>query len=194
MTLIINGAVKAEDAAPVIPNATQSVLIPYQYRIAPALGTNTAIHADISLSTSSQTITTAITQPDFPRALLIKGNAASEAGNVVINGTDAAGAVISETIALNEANAVNGTVAFKSVTNIVVPVLTSAGDKVRVGTQNVLGIPHKVYNASYVYKTLFDGSTDAGTFVASTDIKSNLYTPAGTLNGVKILALVYFHE
>jgi hypothetical protein len=74
------------------------------YEQTPALGTNTAVLAATALADAVATvITTALTAPDVPRVLLIKGNAAGMAGDVLLEGTDANGTVIRETLALNGA-------------------------------------------------------------------------------------------
>ena len=119
-------------------------VIPVEYALtSPALGTNTAITAAIGLKATAQAgITTGITQPDFCRVLLAKGVGAGLSGNVVIHGTDASGAVISDTIALSGASAVSGALAFQTVTSIDLPIRTNgSGDTVSIGTENVFGFP-----------------------------------------------------
>jgi len=162
------------------------------YQSAPALGTNVAVHADIPLTAAPQTITTGITSPAVPRVLTIKGDDAGMTGNVVLHGTDMADAVISDTIALNAATEVVGVKAFKTVTSIDVPVQSAGGNNVRVGTADVFGLPHKVYNALCLLVKLFNAATDAGTLtVNATDLCKNLYDPAGTPDGAKLLDLFY---
>lgn len=82
-----------------------------------------------------------ITNPDVYRCLSITGNQASEAGNVVIEGTDWAGEYWKSTATLAGATTVNGTKPFKTVTKITVPALTTAGDTVSIGVIDILGIP-----------------------------------------------------
>jgi hypothetical protein len=51
---------------------------------------------------------------------------------------------------------------------------------------------HIVYHALFLLVKLFDGSTDAGTLAVDADeLEKNLFTPAGTPNGAKVLDLVY---
>lgn len=192
MSLIINGASSKESTAPRVGNATQGLLNIYQYRIAPAVGAAAAIHAAITLPDSgTTTVTTQITNPDFPRVLAITGNAILIAGNVVITGTDASGAIITDTIIANGVAQVVGTKAFATVTSIVVPTRHAAGDTVTIDTLNVFGVPNVISDANYLLLKLFNASTDAGSLAVSATLSLNLYTIAGVPNGSKVLALVY---
>ena len=96
------------------------------YQVSPAAISATAILAATRLSAVVQTITTNIIQPDVPRTITIKGNAAGLTGDVVINGTNIADEAISDTIALNGASEVAGVKAFKTITSIVLPVWVHA--------------------------------------------------------------------
>jgi len=89
----------------------------------PAAATSDAIKT-ITLGAAAQTITTGITNPDYPRALAVDGNVADIAGNVVIAGTNYAGEAITDTIALDGTTSKPGTKAFKTVTSITVPAQT----------------------------------------------------------------------
>jgi hypothetical protein len=120
-----------------------------KYTTAPALGTATATKAALTLTASAQTgVIAGITQPDFARALSIKGNA-SMTGNVVIHGTDIQGNVISDTIALNNSSEVLGVKAFATVTSIDYPAETNSGtDTISVGRSNRIGLPCAVPNVT----------------------------------------------
>jgi hypothetical protein len=177
--------------------ATPSVgtLVPMtaiKYTTTPAIGTATASHAAIAMTDATQTITTSITQPDFPRILTIKGNASGITGNVVLTGTDFNGAALTETIALNGATEVLGTKAFKTLTSIALPVEVHAGtDTVSIGRGDKIGLPVACPDAGLVIVKSFDaGAADAGTVTASATLALSLYAPAGTLNGTKAVDLV----
>jgi hypothetical protein len=162
------------------------------YAFAPAAVANAVVLAATTLlDAAAQTLTTGITHPDVPRVLSIKGNAAGIAGNVVITGTDANGFPLTETIALNGSTVVNGTKAFARVAKVVLPARTAAGNTVGVGVTNKLGLWHSLTWDSRLI-TLFDGAADLGTLVIDNDeVAKNLFTPAGTLDGTKILRIVY---
>lgn len=162
------------------------------YQAAPAATGTATVHAAITLPDSGTLDVTAdITNPDVPRTITVTGNQAGITGNVVIYGLDAAGEAISDTIALNGANTVEGVRAFKAVTKITVPAKTNAGDTVAVGTGKKFGLPHKVYNAACLLVKLFNGSTDSGTLSVHAELSKNLYALAGTPDGSKVLDLFY---
>ncbi len=75
---------------------------------------------------------------------------------------------------------------------------TTAGvqyDTVSVGVAKKFGLNHIVYNAALLLVKLFDGSTDAGSLAVDADeVEKNLYSLAGTPNGVKLLDLYYLSE
>jgi len=168
-------------------------LLPQHYSIDPDAVSATATHAAVTLGAAAQDVTTAITNPDFPRNVTVKGNAAEIAGDVVIEGTNVLGAEITETIALDGSTEVPGTLAFASVTKISLPAKTNeSGDTVSVGIGKKFGLPHIVYNAGFLLVKLFDGSADTGTLAVDADeIEKNLFALNGTPNGAKILDLVY---
>lgn len=196
MTVTINGgkviAATLPANTPVISGSTQGAMTIYQYRITPANAGAATVHGAITLPASGTTVvTTAITNPDFPRTLSVTGNALLIAGNVVIAGTDIAGNALTETIALNGLTKVVGTKAFATVTSITVPARNAGGDTVTIGTENVFGLPHALYNTTYLIKQLFNGAADVGTLALGGLLNSSLYTLAGTPNGSKVLAFVY---
>lgn len=167
-------------------------MTPIRYRVAPALQTATYVHAAVALTASPQTVTTAITNPDVPRIVTVKGNAGGIAGNVVITGTNINGAVITDTIALSGSSEVVGTKAFKTVTSIALPVETNAGtDTVSVGVGVKIGFPVIISNTGLVIAKNFNGSVDAGTVTASTTVEGSIYAVAGTLDGVKNVDLYF---
>lgn len=182
-----DGAVEGDDAQAL------SVFLPVHYQIAPDANSATFVHAAIPLTDEAQEITTAITNPDVPRTVTVKGNASGIAGNVVIHGTNAAGESITDTIALSGASEVEGVKAFQTVTQIDLPVETHAGtDTVSVGVAKKFGLPHIVDNAALLLVKLFDGSADSGTLAVDADeVEKNLFALNGTPDGSKTLDLYY---
>ena len=116
-----------------------------------------AVTLDASLT---QTVTTFLMQPDFPRALSITGNQ-TQAKSVVITGTDIRGNVITDTIVLNNSSTVVGIKAFKTVTSILFPTRTAGGDTVTVGFSNKLGLEMIPYIAVAI--SAHHGATLEGT-------------------------------
>ncbi len=171
---------------------TLSYVATLEYKIAPALASNTAVHANITCPTSgTTTVTTAITNPDVPRLLVVKGNQASVTGNVVITGTNINDVAITETIASNGTSAVASTKAFKTVSSIVIPARGAANDAISIGTSAKVGMPSVLENAKQFQYATFDGSDDAGTMTAGTTVETSVYAAAGTFDGVKLLKVIY---
>lgn len=171
---------------------TVTSLAAVSYSTTPAVGTATYVHAAIAQTDATQTITTSITNPDFPRIVTVKGNASGNSGDVVITGTDINNAVLTDTIALNGASEVLGVKAFKTVVSIGLPVEVHAGtDTVSVGVGNKIGFPVAILNASSVIVKTFDGAVDASTITVGATAAASLAAVAGTFNGTKIYTLVF---
>lgn len=105
---------------------------------------STAVLAATALTAAVQAITAGITSPVVPRNIKIIGNATGITGNVVVKGTNYNGDNITETIALNGITAVEGVKAFRTVTEIDLPVQTATGNTVSVGFGEKLGLPYKL--------------------------------------------------
>lgn len=80
------------------------------------------VHAAMNLGAAVQSITTGITNPAVPRNIRIDGNVAGITGKVKITGVNFAGDVITEEIQADGITAVDGNLAFKTVTKIDLPV------------------------------------------------------------------------
>lgn len=162
------------------------------YEAAPALGGAATVHAAVTLAPDDPTlVNSAFTQPDVPRLLTVKGNAASVTGDVVITGADANNRQISETVALNGTAVVTTTHAFARVFTVLLPARAASGNTVSVGTANVLGLTHALAVDVRLHTT-FDGAADAGTLaIDAAEVSKNLFTPAGTLDGAKTLRILY---
>jgi hypothetical protein len=154
---------------------------------APKAAENDDIHAAITLPASGTTVvTTAITNPDVPRVVRIKGNAAGITGNVVIVGTDIQGNAITDTIVAVDDTAVDGVKAFATVTSITVPARTQSGDTISIGLGAKLGLD------SICDAFSFTGFAGASSYAYdATDISKNVVTPSATLNGSTDQALAY---
>jgi len=153
----------------------------------PYVGTATKMHAAVLLANgATTTVTTAITNPDFPRILSVKGNDGNVTGNVVITGTDINDDAITETIASNAANEVFGAKAFKTVTSIVLPAYAVAGtESISIGMGDKFGFPVAIPNDDLVIASSFNGSADVGTTTESATVPASIYAVAGTLDGAK---------
>lgn len=107
----------------------------------------TALTADAG----GQDIVVGITNPDVPRNVTATANAAGCAGDVVVTGTNWAGEVITDTIALAGAAEIAGVKAFATVTAVHLPPETHAGtDTVSIGVGNCLGLQRPIAAAGDV--------------------------------------------
>jgi hypothetical protein len=165
---------------------TAHVFQQYTYTTAPILGTATTVSAAIPLTASAQTAYAITKTLDVPRVVNVTGNASGITGNVVIHGTDFAGTVITNTIALSGTSTVAGTKAFASVTSVDFPAQTHSGtDTVSVGVSTtIVGLPSVLIASGNLLSATFNGSTDAGSVAVSTTLSQNLWTTAGTFTGL----------
>ncbi len=155
------------------------------YQISPLAVSNTAVLAATALTSTTQTLSIGITNPDVPRNALVKGALATSTGNVVVTGTDYAGNIISETIALSGTTVVAGNKAFATVTQIVLPVTSGTGDGVSVGIGSKLGLPFTLSKNTVraVYNNNVLEATAPTVSVDPVNICNNTVTLASTLAG-----------
>jgi hypothetical protein len=88
---------------------------------APAASSDGVLPAT-NLGAETQEITAGITNPAVPRNIRIDGNVSEIDGKVKITGTNFAGKVITEEIQANGTTAVDGNLAFRTVTKIELPI------------------------------------------------------------------------
>jgi hypothetical protein len=167
-----------------------------------AAGVNNTVVGVVSGAAAAATYTTGITQPDVPRCLSFtpQTNPIGSPFTFTITGVNVEGKPITEDFNVPAASTaiINGSKAFKRVTSYTVAGNTT-GLSGFVGTQNKLGINHrlfnqnttvKVYSASAAYGTLT--LQGAPTVVANeTDVEKNTVTPATTPNGSTFYIIAY---
>ena len=152
------------------------------------------VHAAITDTGAPVTVTTAITNPVYPRN--ITATAGGTAGDikaiqVVITGTNINDEVITETLpafTVDTAGIVTGSKAFKTVTSIAIPAHDGTGATTAIGWGDKLGLPYK--RAHYPHIGTFLNNTLEGTaptFVASTSAEeSNTIDLNSALNGTVV--------
>ena len=159
------------------------------------------IVTDVAISTLTGGALTIAAQPDYPRTMkIVLTDAATTdlTGTVTIVGIDQNGVGISDVLSVTAAaasTAVNGVKAFAHVTGAtwatVSGTVTASNDKIAVGVGPALGLPgapNCIYEG--LVKGTFDGADEAGTFNAT----YGTYTPAGTMNGAKEVAVTYRYK
>lgn len=153
----------------------------------------------LTAGTSVRSITTAggatVLQLDCPRAVsIVSGTGTLTNRNVTVNGFDYYGQAMSEVIATGtvQSTTVAGKKAFFQITSATIS--GALGATIAIGTTDVLGIPVRVFNVSYVASVKSNNTLaqDAGTFVAADtatattttgDVRGT-YAPATASNGI----------
>lgn len=135
-------------------------------------------------------------QPDWPRNIVVVVAATTAgdvaAGNIVVKGINFAGEEITETHAVTADTPATftGTVAFKEVTSVTVPVQDGASVTVDVGWGKVFGIPYLLEADEQVLVKLFNKAADSGTVTPDAlDIEKNVIALNGTPDGLKDIDL-----
>lgn len=115
-----------------------------------ATGETAAVSFTGGQTAAAQTVSTGFTQPSVPRnvSATADGTAADiKAVQVVVTGTDYAGATITETLPAfteNTAGTVLGSKAFASITSVSLPAHDGTGATTAIGFGEKLGLPHKL--------------------------------------------------
>ena len=117
------------------------------------------VHAAITGTGAEQEITTAITNPDIPRNISIT-NSANSTGDVKIDGVDAKGKTVSDTITIVTGGIAYGVVAFATVSKITIPAGVANPDTIAVGVSDKLGLSNIIYASGDVYKVKVNNADD----------------------------------
>ena len=147
-------------------------------------------------TTAITTISTFLTQPEWPRNIIVVVAATTAAdiaaGDIVVAGSNFAGEEITEThtVTADTAETFTGTAAFKTVTSVTVPIQDGTSVTIDIGWGVIFGLPYKLYADELVFVKLFNKAVDAATVVAdATDIEKNTIDMAGTPDGTKDIDL-----
>lgn len=142
-------------------------------------GTAGAVLSSTASTTSIQTITAGITQPDVPRVLAITmGGAAGDilASAVTIVGVNVEGKPITDTITptLHTAGQTIGSLVFKRVTSITYPAQGGTDVTLTIDTTNRLGLNHRLVPSYSTIACLSSALTSPYTDHTTTAFHSNL--------------------
>ncbi len=166
-----------------------------------------AILASTVGATAAQTIVDGLTDPDVPRTLSVTptANSVGSPVAVTVNGTNVEGKVMSESfiIAVGSTTIVNGSKAFRTVTSVEIPALT-ANLTITVGTRNVLGLNHKLYNQNTTVKvytattvanpTVLTLDTEPTVTADEADVELNTVLPDSTPDATKFYVICYTYD
>lgn len=172
-----------------------------------AAGSATAIMASTASTVTPQTITAGITNPDVPRALSVTvggttGHILDSA--IVITGTNTEGKVITDRFqtTAGATGLINGTKAFMTVTSVFWPSQLGTGATITVGTQNKLGVFHRLVPNNTTVKVIQSTAVSATpafqgvpTVVADGNVlENNLVTPLTAPDGSTFLYICYQYD
>jgi hypothetical protein len=170
---------------------------------APALGTNTAVHAAVTDTGVQQVVTTGITNPDVARNITATSGGTSadiKAVSVTVAGTNIWGDAITEVLpvfTVNSATTVVGLKAFATVTSITIPAHDGTGATTAVGTAVTadlrLGLPVTLPRKTFVNLFVDDVvDTIADSAVDSDEVEKNWVEPTTAADGTKVFVLDYY--
>jgi len=145
--------------------------------------------AATELMAESQEITEGITKPPTPRVLSVTGNKSTAVGDVIIEGTDMAGAELVETITSTGDATVVGTKAFATVTKITLPLISSPdGETISVGLSHAFGLPYKLPfdTVLKIYNNGTETTVAAGSSFDASDLSKNYIAPTETLSSHQV--------
>ena len=145
--------------------------------------------AATELMAESQEITEGITKPPTPRVLSITGNKSTAVGDVIIEGTDIAGAGLVETITSTGDATVVGTKAFARVTKITLPLIAEPdGETISVGLSHAFGLPYKLPfdTVLKIYNNGTETTVAAGSSFSASSLADNYIKPTAALSGNQI--------
>lgn len=177
-----------------------------------SVATAGAVLGSTAGSSSKQTITSGITQPDVPRVLAITiGGSGFSNDSIVINGYNIEGKAIADTLAYTGTGQVQGALVFKYVTSVVIPSTSGASMTLTVDTLNKIGINHRCvpnFTTAVVIHDTADNNgpyptanrpvveaAPAGSNYDNQFVEKNWVQPASAPNGTWFLYMFYwFHK
>lgn len=155
---------------------------------------NTGVHAAVTDTGAGQTVKTSITSPDVPRN--ITATAGGTAGDikaisVIVYGKDYSNTAVRDTLpafTVNTAGTVQGTLAFKTVDSVYIPVHDGTGATTAIGWGDKLGLPYKLTHNTVLFAFL--NNTKEGTaptvVTNSSVLSKNTIDLNSALNGTKV--------
>lgn len=163
-----------------------------------------ALAATVSSSNGTTTITTGLANPDFPRAVKVCASTSQLAsGNVVVSGTNQWGASVSDTIALGAAGAtgVDGAVAFKTITSVVLPAATSrnagtsgAAPSVTLGLSNIFGLDRQIDSVAACIRGAKNGTAETTAPIMNTTNHTVSFTNSATSSATAKMEVIFLPQ
>jgi len=149
------------------------------------------------LTTAAQTVSTGITDPDFPRLVSVTGGDGNVTGDVVVTGTNIRGEAITDTIASSGASTVAGVKAFKTISSIQLPVYAVADtETISVGITDKLGLQSIPWSTTVESEHGANAADTGGAILTrdSDEIEKCLFDPTTECDASKSKVIVYISD
>lgn len=133
---------------------------------------------------SSSAAAPTIGQPDYPRAVRVcpstsAFNAANSSAAVTVNGTNQFGATVADVISLgNGPGPIDGVVAFKTITSVVLPACSSPTTPFTLGLSNIFGLDRTPGSVAAAIRGSVNGTAEATAPVIGIASSSGNVSPA----------------
>lgn len=132
-------------------------------------------------------------QPDFARAVRVcPSTSANVTGNVLVVGTNQFGATVTDTIAMTGVQ-VDGNVAFKSITSVVLPATSSALTPFTIGLSNTFGLTRKFASVSACIRGSVNGTAETTAPILNTTYYTAKFNTSASSSAGNLLDIAYFH-
>ena len=149
------------------------------------------------LTTAVQTVSSGITNPDFPRVVSVTGGDGNVTGDVVVTGKNIRNESVTDTIASNGAGTVDGVVAFKSVSSVQLPVYAVGGSEtISVGITDKLGLQCIPWSTSVESEHNANAADTGGAILTrdSDEVEKCLYDPTTECDASDDKMVAYLSE
>jgi hypothetical protein len=143
--------------------------------------------ASITITTFTSSAAGLLNSPDFPRAVRVCPstsalNAANSSVAVVVNGTNQYGATATDTISMgNGPGPVDGIIAFKTITSVVLPACSSPSTPFTIGLSNIFGLDRTPGTVSAVIRGSVNGVVESTAPVVGVASSSGTVSPASAV-------------
>lgn len=140
--------------------------------------------ASTTITTFSSAGGAALNSPDYPRAVRVCPstsalNAANSSVSVIVNGTNQFGTTVSDTISMgNGPGPVDGTVAFKTITSIVLPACSSPLTPFTIGLSNIFGLDRTPVSPAAAITASVNGTAETTRPIIGAASTSGTVSPA----------------
>lgn len=158
------------------------------FSASPVAASTTKYLASTALTGEAQELDTFVNDIDETRQVVLTCNVNTIIGDVVLTGTNIVDEEMTETISLADDGGVtyNSTKMFKTLTQVDLPALTTAGDEVAVGSTEVINFPF-IATENVLMHVTHDGTVDAGYSIsANASFEKCTLTPTSSLDGNEI--------